>query len=160
MSTSALDREKALSLISQGDPDRRALFEAMEATESWVIDTPESYVDKGLLELGEIAEQVGLHLPEHYTINECLPLLATIHAGRFFMMIRLMREGDPEAVQALAGLLGSIDNARAADVTPEENIVRLRLHIANQMNYLADLLSSERLDLAANAIEDAYGQAY
>lgn len=157
---SSLSREKALEIISEGDPDRRALFETMEATERWALDTPGGVVDQGLIELGEIADERGLRLPTDYTIHQCLPLLATIRTGRFYMLIRLMRLGDEEAVNALAALLTSIEAEPAESITPEENIVRLRLLIANQMNYLASLLSAERLDLAASAIEDAYGHAY
>lgn len=157
---STLNSEKAIEIISAGDADRRALFEAMEATETWTLDTDGSVVDRALIELGDIADEAGLHLPSDYTINECLPLMATIRSGRFYMLLRLMREGDAEAINALSALLSSIDTQPSDRVTPEENIVRLRLLIANQMKYLTSLLSSERLDLAASAIEDAYGQAY
>ena len=155
-----LTRMGAINRISDGDPVRRRVFEAMEITETWTLDTPGSVIDEALIGLGVFVDERRFRIPEDVRTEGVVEMLASVHAGRFFVILRAMLETHPAMVNALIERLEDIERKPVEAMRADENIVRLRLLVADQMNYLAEILADERMNLATYAIEEAYANPY
>lgn len=147
----------AIEAVAGDDPTRKSVFRAMEQRDHWILDREGEVMDRLLVELGEMIEQQAFSVPAEADTDALVDMLAMLRSGRFY---RLFREIGTSRQAFLDDVVSEIRQAEDDAISPELNVIRSRLLVADQVGYLIDLFSADRSRVLNLAVEDAYADEY